>query len=152
MGTRSTTHVYEIDIPLGASHTNVALKKHKPIKVLTLYRQFDGYPAGHGQDLVDFMKGMTIVNGFNPNEDKAGTHANGAGCFAAQLVKHLKDGIGGLYITCAKAERQQYNYHLYVQGDPQPIIVRVEDGRGKEMFNGTRDQFVAWVKAETEKE
>jgi hypothetical protein len=145
MGTRSTTHVYEIDIPLGASHTKVALKKHKPIKVLTLYRQFDGYPSGHGQDLVDFMKNMTIVNGFGL-DDKAGTHANGVGCFAAQLVKYLKDGIGGVYITRPKAERQQYNYHIYVQGDPQPIIVRVEDGRGKEMFNGTRAEFANWVK------
>ena len=143
MGTRSTTHVYEIN---DGKTDKAALKKLKP--VLSLYRQMDGYPSGHGADLADFIHNMTIVNGFGADAN-AGTHANGAGCFAAQLVKYLKEGIGYIYITNAK-DRQEYDYHLYLRAEElfkigkSEIFVTVKSGR-KTLFDGTRDEYVKWV-------
>lgn len=80
MGTRSLTFVNDGEI-----------------RLVCFYRQFDGYPSGHGKDLAEFLKPFTIVNGFSSGM-KEGTHANGAGCLAAQLIKHFKTDIGGIYI------------------------------------------------------
>ena len=38
MGTRSLTFVYDEDTPL-----------------INMYRQYDGYPSGHGAELADFL-------------------------------------------------------------------------------------------------
>lgn len=73
MGTRSLTHVQGTD---GST-------------LVTIYRQYDGYFTGHGNDLFEIGNGMRIVNGYTP-EDQTGRVANGAECFAAQLVMELK--------------------------------------------------------------
>lgn len=97
MGTRSITRIISDGKPL-----------------LTFYRQFDGYPSGHGRELAEFMAGITIVNGYNPSM-RAGTHANGAGCFAGQLVVRLKPDIGGIYIREHEAENEEYTYTINFQ-------------------------------------
>ena len=33
-----------------------------------MYRQFDGYPSGHGVELAQFLAGMVIVNGFQSDD------------------------------------------------------------------------------------
>lgn len=79
MGTRALVNVIEDD------------------KVLcTIYRQYDGYPEGLGKELEEFLEDFTIVNGFSSETPKP--VANGMGCLAAQLIKHLKDGVGNVYI------------------------------------------------------
>lgn len=107
MGTRSLTYVYD-----GRDTKNTQA-------LLCMYRQFDGYPSGAGQEIADFAKGFTIVNGFSPGQENAvGTIANGAGCFAAQLVAHFKKAIGGFYLCTAEQDQdsgQEYEYHLFVQ-------------------------------------
>lgn len=151
MGTRSTTRIYEIRD--GASPS--ALKKLKPL--LTLYRQFDGYPSGMGNDLGTFLKDMTIVNGIS-GDAKIGTHANGAGCLAAQLVKHLKETIGNVYICSPEDGIEQFNYYIYAQASDnwvKPvrsslILVRVTDFEGKELFNGDVKAFAAWASTQAD--
>lgn len=157
MGTRSTTHVYE----LGTKTSPSALKRLKPI--LSIYRQFDGYPSGHGADLAIFLDGMKVVNGIG--SDTPAKTANGAGCLAAQLVKALKTGIGGVYIT-THDDTQCYDYHVYVRAErhdygpygpgakiPDLILIKVigylknSDGRGI-IFEGTVPEFVAWVQTQ----
>lgn len=32
-------------------------------EICGLYRQFDGYPEGHGKELAEFLQNMPIVNG-----------------------------------------------------------------------------------------
>jgi hypothetical protein len=54
MGTRSLTYVYGGD------------RETKPL--VCMYRQFDGYPSGHGQELIDFLKPIRLVNGLGVNE------------------------------------------------------------------------------------
>jgi hypothetical protein len=95
MGTRSLTFVYDEDKTL-----------------LNLYRQFDGYPSGHGVDLAKFLDGFKIVNGYGEVKPKI---ANGMGCLAAQLVAHFKESVGGFYIHAVTDTNcgQDYEYHIY---------------------------------------
>lgn len=74
MGTRCLTHFRDRDTIL-----------------CTLYRQMDGYPDGHGQELADFLNGFKVVNGINSrDEEEYPKLANGLGCLAAQVISHFK--------------------------------------------------------------
>ncbi len=98
MGTRSITRV---------------ISNSKPI--LTFYRQMDGYPSGHGKDMADFMAGITIINGYKSSHF-AGTHANGSGCFAAQLVQKLKGrDLGSIYLVSHDHDGEEYNYTITLE-------------------------------------
>jgi len=101
MGTRSTTKIYEV-------YEDDNRKKHKEL-ILSLYKQFDGYTAGWGKDLKEFIKSGKFVNGYSLASDER--QFNGIGCFALQLVKEFKDGVGGLYAT-TKEDSQEYNYSI----------------------------------------
>ena len=78
MGTRSLTIIKNDD--------------EKGKDLLTIYRQFDGYPGGHGQDLKDFLMSRRLVNGYQGTEEEV----NGMGDLAAQLLCHLKWTNNGL--------------------------------------------------------
>ena len=116
MGTRSLTFVYDGDVP-----------------VINIYRQFDGYPSGHGHELAQFLNSKTLVNGY---KDKNSAEANGMGCLAAQLIVQLKHGVGGIYIYPVASTDcfQDYEYHVYennvIVKDPTAVI-----------FEGTWKQF-----------
>ena len=72
MGTRSLTFVYD---------------GNKPI--VNMYRQYDGYPSGHGQELAEFLVGGTVVNGYGSHTPKKAW--NGMGCLAASLIANFKE-------------------------------------------------------------
>lgn len=122
MGTRSLTYVYD-----GRDTKNTQA-------LLCMYRQFDGYPSDAGQEIADFAKGFTIVNGFGPGQENAvGTIANGADCFAAQLVAHFKDTVGNFYLRTTDQDQdsgQEYEYHLFVQEGVPVQIKCYENQRG----------------------
>lgn len=119
MGTRCLTYVYDnMDRP-----------------ILNMYRQFDGYPSGHGAELADFLDGMKIVNGIS--SDAKGKIANGMGCLAAQMIAHFKDDPGGIYIYSVETDNcwQDYEYHVHEE------YVSVTDSDGKILFGGTWSGF-----------
>lgn len=99
MGTRSLTFVHS------------EWGKNEP--VLCMYRQFDGYPEGIGQELAKFLKPFTITNGIS-GEAKLGKSANGMGCLAAQLVSKFKDRVGNVYLypTNAKDVGEEFVYRI----------------------------------------
>ena len=128
MGTRSTTTIYEGDKPL-----------------LTFYRQMDGYPSGHGQELVDFLKGIEMVNGIQMGgEPPKLQQANGAGCLAAQILTHFKtgvinhtygeggmkiregDNVGGIYVVPI-GQTEEYNYGVKVNKHNKVTGVTIDD-------------------------
>ena len=84
MGTRSLTFVYDGDEPL-----------------INMYRQFDGYPSGHGAELAEFLDGLEV--------------ANGMGCLAGQMIANFKKTVGGFYIHPVTETDcwQDYEYHVY---------------------------------------
>ena len=65
-------------------------------EIVVLYRQLDGYPSGHGEELERLLESKTLVNGLPLRDDPS--LANGMGCLAAQVVAHLKTGPGGFYL------------------------------------------------------
>jgi len=97
MGTRCLTFVYNDNKQL----------------ILNLYRQYDGYPEGHGKELGEFLKGLEITNGIS-KETKGKRTANGMSCLAAQLVAHFKNSVGGFYIHSIESKDcgQEYEYHV----------------------------------------
>ena len=96
MGTRSLTFVYDGQEP-----------------IINMYRQYDGYPTGHGAELAEFLTPFSLVNGLQLGETRK--VANGMGCLAAQLVANFKDGAGGIYLypTSAVDCGQDYEYHIF---------------------------------------
>jgi hypothetical protein len=129
MGTRSHTFVLDYEF-----------KKDKPGVVLKMYRQMDGYPTGHGQDLFDFLKDFSIVNGLSGDPGKI---ANGAGCLAAQIVAHFKTAPGGIYLSDMKLEdREEYNYFIGVKSR-NPLMLMVVDGNGTVLYKGPLKDFDA---------
>lgn len=132
MGTRSLTFLYDA-------------KNEKPF--LCMYRQFDGYKEGHGKELAEFLAPITLLNGYG--DQKAGTHANGMGCLAAQMVTHFKGphGIGGFYLHAPDTTDagQEYEYHVF----PDEVRV-IENGfrnSDKTIFAGTWKEFAVWTGA-----
>lgn len=132
MGTRSITRINYGGKPL-----------------LTFYRQFDGYPEGHGKEIAEFMAGCEFVNGYNRTHSPR-KNANGAGCFAAQLVEALKDGdLGGIYILHHDAENQEYTYTINIvsNGEGWNAVDKIEsvkcEGYGKrDSYEGDLAGFV----------
>ena len=84
MGTRSLTFTHD------AQGTNV----------LCLYRQFDGYPEGHGLDLAEILNN---------------TNDNGIECLSASIVAKLKTGAYTIYVYPSDTTDagQDYEYHVY---------------------------------------
>jgi hypothetical protein len=116
MGTRSLTFVYEGEMP-----------------IINMYRQYDGYPTGHGQELADFLLSGELVNGYS---EKQSVQFNGMGCLAAQMIANFKNSVGGFYIHSINSTDcwQEYEYHVYedkvVLKNPTEVI-----------FSGTWDEF-----------
>ncbi len=103
MGTRSLTHIKD----------DVWEEGETPKTVVTIYRQMDGYPEGLGAELAEFLAPFTIVNGFGGGTERMAI-ANGMGCLAAQVVAHLKDGVGSVYLYAPDSEDvgEEYVYTI----------------------------------------
>lgn len=131
MGTRSYTRVFEGDT-----------------EVICIYRQMDGYPEGMGLDLATFLSDMVMTNGIALGEKRR--IANGAGCLAAQLVAHFKNGPGSIYIDKYDLDGwQDYEYEIYTQFDQPEIEMKCLTGLGKNkkvLFVGSPADFITWAK------
>jgi len=97
----------------------------KPI--VNMYRQFDGYPSGHGLELAEFLTSFdAITNGISLGENRK--TANGMGCLAAQMIANFKNSVGGFYIHSVDSTDcwQDYEYHVYenkvVVKNPSEVI------------------------------
>jgi len=119
MGTRSLTLVYA---------------NNKPI--INLYRQYDGYPEGHGSELAEFLNSIEeVTNGIRLGETRK--TANGMGCLSAQLVAHFKTGVGGFYLTNVTEldQGQDYEYHVYMDK------VKAVSWNNSTIFEGSWKEF-----------
>jgi len=137
MGTRSLTTFIE-------RWNDETTGKKKQVKIVTMYRQMDGYPEGHGIDLADFLAGGTMVNGISLNEERL--VFNGMGCLSAQVVAYFKDGAGGIYLHRGGTTNcwEQYKYEVIVDEDnPKEILLRCYDVYDRKwVFEGSPKDFV----------
>jgi hypothetical protein len=116
MGTRSLTVFFE-------TYTERDTGKKRKNEIVTMYRQYDGYPSGHGKELAEFLADGKVVNGFGLD---GGKQFNGMGCLAAQVVAHFKDGVGGFYLQRGnKNSGEEYRYHVIHDYDKGTLTVKV---------------------------
>lgn len=92
------------------THSKTMIYDEEGKALIAIYRQFDGYFEGHGQDLANILKDLVIVNGHGSHTPKKA--ANGMGCLAAQIVAHLKAGIGNIYVVPINSEDEEFNYEI----------------------------------------
>ncbi len=118
MGTRSLTTVIQ------TYKDNTGKKKNS--KLVKMYRQFDGYPSGHGTELVEFLEGSKVVNGLSMDDINSKRVFNGAGCLAAQMIAHFKTGAGGFYIEPITATDcgQEYEYEIELDDESKEVTLR----------------------------
>jgi hypothetical protein len=95
-------------------------------EIVVMYRQFDGYPTGHGQDLKEFLEPFTIVNGLRVEENRK--VANGMDCLAAQLVAHFKTTPGDIYLMPAKTRDAGEEYIYTVHMKDHELCLKVQAG------------------------
>ena len=151
MGTRSLTKVFN-------TYKNENKNKQVKIQLVNMYRQYDGYPSGHGTELADFLKSGKVVNGIGSTNETERLF-NGAGCLAAQMIAHFKVGAGGFYIEpiTAKDCGQEYEYEVIVDFDTKEVTLKCfENGyinkkgeykSGKKLlFEGKPSEFDEFVK------
>ena len=122
MGTRSLTYVYEGETP-----------------IMCMYRQFDGYLEGHGQELATFLDDLTIGNGIS-GKPELFNFANGMGCLAAQMIVWFKKTPGGFYIHPIELDQdawQDYEYHVY----ENKVVVKNPD---EVIFEGSYEEFMSF--------
>jgi hypothetical protein len=134
MGTRSLTFVRE----KGKNKNN----KVTYTKIICMYRQFDGYPSGHGQELADFLKSRKLVNGMG-GEARTSIF-NGPNCLAAVLVSDFKGKeAGGIYLhpVGTKDAGQDFTYYVDVDMDTYTIELTCKTSSGKILFKGDPKLF-----------
>lgn len=122
MGTRSLTYVYENEAP-----------------IICMYRQFDGYPSGHGIELSKFLTQIEIGNGISDSPELF-SFANGMGCLAAQMIVWFKKTPGGFYIHPIELDQdawQDYEYHVY----ENKVVVKNPD---EVIFEGSYEEFMSF--------
>jgi hypothetical protein len=149
MGTRSLTDVIE-------TFTNEK-GETKNTTLLTMYRQFDGYPSGMGKELAEFLNLGKVVNGISSIETNR--VFNGAGCLAAQLVSHFKgDSAGGFYIQAPKQRNcgEEFIYQVFVDYSTKQIKVRCYEvgyidkkrkyvNKNRVLFYGELKDYIDWL-------
>lgn len=136
MGTRSLTFVRE----KGKNKNNRVTRT----KIICMYRQYDGYPSGHGQELADFLKSRKLVNGFGD----VNKEFNGPNCLAALLVSHFKGSqAGGIYLhpVNTKDAWQEYVYFVDVDMETYTIEMICQTSDGEILFKGDPKLFDAEV-------
>jgi hypothetical protein len=130
MGTRSLTYVFN--------------DAKEPI--VCMYRQFDGYPSGHGSELADFLNSGEVVNGLPMNANKR--LFNGMSCLAAQMVDEFKEESGGIYLHApilGRDDWQEYEYHV---SDNRVIVYSGTFSEGNVIFDGCWNKFADFCSAE----
>jgi len=136
MGTRSLTKVIE-------TYKDKKGKRTKE-KIMCMYRQYDGYLKGHGEELANFLSEFTITNGIVVNEGRK--TANGMGCLSAQLVSHFKTDVGNIYLYSPDTEDVWEDYTYLIEGNSSDQLkVKVLDYEKKKLFEGTPNELLTHI-------
>ncbi len=100
MSTRSITHIHE-------AHTG------EEAIICSFYRHCDGYPDGHGKDLIKWLEGKKLVNGISTGF-KEGRDFNRAGAMAIPLMQYIQEVSGCEVIPTGSAGMwEEYTYNVF---------------------------------------
>lgn len=125
------------------TRTLVHIKEDKKT-IATIYRQYDGYPTGMGDDIKEILNNgnVTILNGFG--DQTIPSHFNGLGCLAAFLIGELKQKkIGNVYIFPANSKDvgEDYTYTISLDKNDKVKLKVVENYQNRTIFNGLLKDF-----------
>ena len=127
MGTRTLVHV-----------------KDGKKTIATIYRQYDGYPSGIGEDIKKALNSgeVEILNGYT-GSSKIPAQFNGIGCLAAFLVGELKEQkIGNVYLLAANSKDCGEDFVYTLSEKKSQIYIKVQDVWNKKiLFNGLLKDF-----------
>ena len=141
MGTRSLTKV------ITTWEDTKGKKQRRPITCM--YRQFDGYLDGHGQDLAEWLSQYTVVNGIKMDHDRNKVF-NGMDCLAAQMFAHFKEDAGNIYCMHPDAEDCWEEYLYEISEEDKDIFLTVYEINYKnganEIFHGTPEELLTKIK------
>lgn len=127
MGTRSTVKFIE-------DNSNI----------LSVYQQYDGYPSGVGQQIVNLIDKYTIVNGIAVGREER-VIANGFSDLALFYVLENKKGAGNMYATTSN-DSQEYDYEIHSTFKSKSVIERIiVHNYGEKIFDGTVEEFKNFV-------
>ena len=116
-------------------------------EIVNMYRQFDGYPNGHGSELLERFASTRLTCGFSPDDMNNTAVANGMECLAAQVVGHFKPQMtpGGIYLYPAGVRDcgEEYIYELYSSKEPRTLNLKITStfGDGIVLYDGTLSEF-----------
>jgi len=82
-------------------------------KLVKLYNHWDGYIAGLGVELAEWLNNKTIINGITKRDDES--KANGIGCLVAQFIRDHKTCIGDLYVIPIDSDDEMIDYQYKVE-------------------------------------
>ena len=119
---------------MGTRSLTVFNDEWKNEEIVVLYRQYDGYPEGHGTDLLTFIDNMK--------------NRNGMGCLAAQVISHFKEETGNFYLYSAGTRDigEEFIYTLYYT---EELNIKVQDtynGEDNIIFDGNIKAYKSWIK------
>ena len=115
-------------------------------EIVVLYRQYDGYPEGHGTDLLNLLNNMEIVNGISNKEKRR--IANGMGCLSAQVVAYFKEAPGDFYLHSAGTRDigEEFIYTLYYTEELKIKVQDTYNGEDNIIFDGNIKAYKNWIK------
>jgi hypothetical protein len=94
-------------------------------EIVVMYRQFDGYPEGHGEELRLFLGNIPITNGISGSH-VLGSSFNGMGCLAASVIAYFKKRVGGFYLYPAETRNVGEEYVYIVENKDGFANITVE--------------------------
>jgi hypothetical protein len=113
--------------------------------IATIYRQYDGYPTGMGDDIKEILNNgmVNILNGFGNHQ--VPQHFNGMGCLAAYLIGELKNKkIGNVYIYPANSKDVGEDFTYTISEDLGILNLKVVENSydgNKTLFKGALINF-----------
>jgi len=133
MGTRSLTKVIQ------KWETESGKEKKRPI--ISMYRQYDGYPEGHGIELAEFLDEFSVVNGLGLDKEKK--IANGMDCLAAQIVAEFKTGPGGIYLQHPDTTDVWEQFVYEIEDTGKGLSISIYDSYEKDViFKGSPEELI----------
>ena len=97
--------------------------------IATIYRQYDGYPTGMGEDIKKILNNgeVEILNGYG-GSSKIPSQFNGMGCLAAFLVGELKQKtIGNVYLFAANSKDCAEDFVYTISEKKGRLCLKVQD-------------------------
>ncbi len=140
---------------MGTRSLTVVVDTSDNEEICVLYRQYDGYPGGHGKELAKFLASGKLVNGLGGGTPYR-AQFNGVTGLAARIVHHFDPTEGGFYLhaggTRDCGEEWTYEVRATTPMDwsspsikDAPIEVVVKNYDDVEVFRGTPQEMLVWI-------